>query len=163
MTTKFFECSLPFIIGGRIAITAPTPQDQLAPQTYGSKSRFSLFCAENTQRRVVVPVPRDWKHMVNARAVTRNVCALNPHCSAADWTRNTRARRNRANLSQMLRVTRVRMAAKRFHGLFYGLRNFCCKTAQCCATPCESEMAKTPSIRNTVQHSENVRNSLGLN
>src|SRR6266481_5864462 len=47
-----------------------------------------------------------------------------------------------------------------FHGLFYGLRNFCCKTAQSCATRRESEMPQIPGVGKTVQNSEMLRNSL---
>jgi len=48
-------------------------------------------------------------------------------------------------------------------GLFYGLRNFCCKTAQVCATRREYEMAETPSVSNGAQRSENKRKNSFLN
>jgi len=44
-----------------------------------------------------------------------------------------------------------------FHGRFNGLRNFCCKTAQFCATRRESELAGTPSVSSIAQAGENVR------
>jgi hypothetical protein len=50
-----------------------------------------------------------------------------------------------------------------FHGRFYGLRNFCCKTAQFCATPRESEMAEAPSVSNAAQGCENARKNSFLN
>ena len=53
--------------------------------------------------------------------------------------------------------------AQAFHGCFYGLRNFCRKTAQFCATRRESDTAESPSVGNGAQACENVRNSLGLN
>jgi hypothetical protein len=50
--------------------------------------------------------------------------------------------------------TLARKVAKLFYGLFYGREKFCCKSAQFCATRCESEMAETPSIRSGAQRSE---------
>jgi hypothetical protein len=50
-----------------------------------------------------------------------------------------------------------------FHGLFYGLRNFCCKTVQFFATRRESEMVELPSASNGVQHGENQRKKSFLN
>jgi hypothetical protein len=40
---------------------------------------------------------------------------------------------------------------------FYDLKLFCSKTAQFCATRCESEMAETPSVRNDAQPGENAQ------
>jgi len=54
-------------------------------------------------------------------------------------------------------------SAEFFYGLFYGRENFGCKTAQFCATRCESEMTETPGVGNAVQSSETLRNSSGLN
>jgi hypothetical protein len=42
-------------------------------------------------------------------------------------------------------------------------RNFACKRAQFCATRCKCPNAELLNVSNAVQHSENVRNSLGLN
>jgi hypothetical protein len=53
--------------------------------------------------------------------------------------------------------------ASSFHGRFYGLRIFGCKTTQFCATPREWLMTETPSIRKRLQRCENLSNSLGLN
>jgi hypothetical protein len=53
--------------------------------------------------------------------------------------------------------------AEVFHGLFYGLKIFRCKTAQFCVTPCESEMAETPNVRNGAQAGENTRKKSFLN
>ena len=50
-----------------------------------------------------------------------------------------------------------------FYGLFYGWRKFCCKSVQFCETRRKPHSLGLPMIRNAVQHSENVRNSLGLN
>jgi hypothetical protein len=50
-----------------------------------------------------------------------------------------------------------------FHGLFYGLRNFCCKTAHFCATRRDSEATETPSISNAAQRCENARKRSFLN
>jgi len=47
-----------------------------------------------------------------------------------------------------------------FHGLFYGLRNFRCKTAHFCATRRESETTETPGVSNAAQASKNARNQL---
>ncbi len=41
-------------------------------------------------------------------------------------------------------------SAEFFYGLFYGRENFGCKTAQFCATRCESEMTETPGVGNAV-------------
>jgi hypothetical protein len=51
----------------------------------------------------------------------------------------------------------------RFHGRFYGLRNFCCKTLQFCATRRESETTETPSVSNVAQRCESVRKKPLLN
>jgi hypothetical protein len=51
----------------------------------------------------------------------------------------------------------------RLYGSFYGRPKFCCKRAQFCVTRCKCPNAELPSVSNAVQHSENVRNSLGLN
>jgi hypothetical protein len=50
-----------------------------------------------------------------------------------------------------------------FHGRFYGLRNFCCKTAQFCTTPRESEMAEAPGVSNAAQACENEGKTPFLN
>jgi len=50
-----------------------------------------------------------------------------------------------------------------FHGGFYGLQNFWCKTVQFCATRRESESAGLPSVRNAVQCGENTRKNSFLN
>jgi hypothetical protein len=42
-------------------------------------------------------------------------------------------------------------------------RHFCCKITQFCVTRCKPHSLGLPMIRNAVQHSENVRNSLVLN
>jgi len=60
-------------------------------------------------------------------------------------------------------IPRPRSNEHYFHGRFYGLRNFCCKTAQFCATRRESEMAETPSVSDAAQNSETMCNSLGVN
>jgi hypothetical protein len=52
---------------------------------------------------------------------------------------------------------------KLFTAFSYGLRNFCCKTAQVCATRREYEMAETPSVSNGAQRSENKRKNSLLN
>jgi hypothetical protein len=49
------------------------------------------------------------------------------------------------------------------YGVFYGREKICSKSAQLSATPCKPYSLGLPMIRNAVQHSENVRNSLGLN
>jgi len=54
-------------------------------------------------------------------------------------------------------------SAEFFYGLFYGRENFGCKTAQFCATQRESDMAKTPSLRNGAQTLENERKNSLLN
>jgi hypothetical protein len=56
-----------------------------------------------------------------------------------------------------------RIFAPAFTVFFYGLRNFCCKTMQFCATPRECPTTELPSVRNAAQSSEMIRNSLGLN
>ena len=50
-----------------------------------------------------------------------------------------------------------------FYGQFYGLEIFGCKTAQFYAMRCKLYSLGSPLVRNALQHSENVRNSLGLN
>jgi len=50
-----------------------------------------------------------------------------------------------------------------FRGLFYGLRNFRCKTAHFCATRRESETTETPSVSNAAQASENAHKNSVLN
>jgi hypothetical protein len=50
-----------------------------------------------------------------------------------------------------------------FYGPFYGRAKSCRKTVQFYITPCKRHSLGLPMIRNAVQHSENVRNSLGLN
>jgi hypothetical protein len=72
--------------------------------------------------------------------------------------------------SQRFRLRRVNTARKRsekrtefFTVVFYGLKLFLRKTAQFCATRCESEMAEAPSVRNSAQASENVRKNSFLN
>ena len=47
--------------------------------------------------------------------------------------------------------------------IFYGLRNSNCKTAQFCATRCESEMAEIPGVRDPMQRGENGRKKPFLN
>ena len=62
----------------------------------------------------------------------------------------------------MSSVTRARGGLV-FHGRFYGLRNFCCKTAQLCATPCEPAclwFALKNTLRNILK---NGRKSPSLN
>jgi hypothetical protein len=44
----------------------------------------------------------------------------------------------------------------------YSVKKFYCKSAQFCVTRCKLHSLGLP-IRNAVQHSENVRNSLDLN
>ena len=53
--------------------------------------------------------------------------------------------------------------AELFTVLFYGLKDFCCKITQFCATRRESEIAETPSVDNDVQRSENARKNSLLN
>jgi hypothetical protein len=50
-----------------------------------------------------------------------------------------------------------------FHGHFYGLKIFGCKTTQLCATRCESRMDELRSVSNDVQRSENKRKNSFLN
>jgi hypothetical protein len=50
-----------------------------------------------------------------------------------------------------------------FTVVFYGLTIFSCKTARFYATRCKPNSLGLPMIRNAMQHSENVRNSLVLN
>jgi phosphosulfolactate phosphohydrolase-like enzyme len=50
-----------------------------------------------------------------------------------------------------------------FTVIFYGLRNFCCKTVQLCATQRESEMTETPSVRNAAQAGEKGRKNSFFN
>ena len=50
-----------------------------------------------------------------------------------------------------------------FTVVFYGLKTFCCKTAQFYAMRRESRFTESSSVSNGVQRSENARNSLGLN
>jgi hypothetical protein len=42
-----------------------------------------------------------------------------------------------------------------FTVVFYGLKSFCCKTAQFYETLCQPLTSKTPSMRDGVQHCEN--------
>ena len=58
-------------------------------------------------------------------------------------------------LNHSMRV-RVR-EAKIFMAAFYGLRIFCCKVVQFCATQRESEMVEAPSVRKAAQAGENAR------
>jgi hypothetical protein len=44
-----------------------------------------------------------------------------------------------------------------FTVVFYGVKIFCCKTAQLSVTQRECGMAKTPNVSNCVQHCENRR------
>ena len=62
-----------------------------------------------------------------------------------------------ANLS-----TRARRG-QTFQGPFYGLEIFGCKSEQFYVTRCKPYSLGLPMIRNAVQHSEKVRNSLVLN
>jgi hypothetical protein len=66
-------------------------------------------------------------------------------------------------LGSTLKQAHARGRRRTFHGLFYGLKIFGCKTAQSCVTRCKPHWLGLPMIRNAVQRSENVRNSLGLN
>jgi hypothetical protein len=50
-----------------------------------------------------------------------------------------------------------------FTVVFYGLKIFRGKTAQFYATRCESEIARTPSVRNSAQTAENARKNSVLN
>ena len=52
---------------------------------------------------------------------------------------------------------------RKFHGLFYGRAEFCCKTAQCCVTRCKYRIAEIPSVRNAVRRCENKRKRPFLN
>jgi len=52
---------------------------------------------------------------------------------------------------------------KLFTVVFYGVRNFCCKTTQSCATQRQSKMAEIPSVRNDVQRCENTRKKFFFN
>jgi hypothetical protein len=62
-----------------------------------------------------------------------------------------------------LQVNDSQAQAELFYGLFYGRAKFCCKTVQCTAMLCEYCNAEIPSVRNDMQTSETLRNSLGLN
>jgi hypothetical protein len=53
--------------------------------------------------------------------------------------------------------------AEFFTVVFYGLKTFCCKAAQICATRWESWMTEMPSIGNDVQCSESTRKNSFLN
>jgi hypothetical protein len=57
----------------------------------------------------------------------------------------------------------LREAAELFTVVFYGSTIFCCKTAQFCARQRESDMSKTPSVRNAAQAGENERKKPPLN
>ena len=50
-----------------------------------------------------------------------------------------------------------------FTVVFYGVKIFCCKTAQLSVTQRECGMAKTPNVSNCVQHCENRRKNSLLN
>jgi hypothetical protein len=50
-----------------------------------------------------------------------------------------------------------------FTVVFYGAKDFCCKTAQFCAMRCKPHSLGLPMIRNTVQRSENRRKNSILN
>ena len=58
---------------------------------------------------------------------------------------------------------RASTMAELFTVLFYGRKNFGCKTAQLCAMRRESEMTETPSVRNPLQRGENPRKNSFLN
>jgi hypothetical protein len=50
-----------------------------------------------------------------------------------------------------------------FHGRFYGLRIFGCKTAQFCATPCEPASSLVSSEKHAAQHPEKLCQKSPLN
>jgi hypothetical protein len=50
-----------------------------------------------------------------------------------------------------------------FHGRFYGLAIFCCKPTQFCITRCERCWPETPSFRDDMQRTENMRKNSFLN
>src|ERR1700745_1200600 len=50
-----------------------------------------------------------------------------------------------------------------FHGRFYGLRIFGCKSVQFSATRREYETAESPSVGNAAQHPEKLRKKPSLN
>jgi len=50
-----------------------------------------------------------------------------------------------------------------FTVVFYGLRIFCCKTAQSRVTACEFLTTELPSVRDAVQRSESARRNSFLN
>ena len=68
-----------------------------------------------------------------------------------------------ASIVFLVETTTHARAGFAFHGLFYGLRNFRCKTAHFCATRRESETTETPSVSNAAQASENARKNSVLN
>jgi hypothetical protein len=53
--------------------------------------------------------------------------------------------------------------ARSFTVVFYGVKILRRKTAQFCATHRKSEIAETPSVRNKLQRSENLRKNSLLN
>jgi hypothetical protein len=50
-----------------------------------------------------------------------------------------------------------------FTVVFYGLKSFCCKSAQFCVMPCECLSTETPSICDDAQSGENTRKISFLN
>jgi len=65
--------------------------------------------------------------------------------------------------SHRLRPFHAREGILVFRGRFHGPKNFCCKTAQFCATRRESEMAEIPNVSNAAQRNENPRKHAFLN
>jgi hypothetical protein len=68
-----------------------------------------------------------------------------------------------ASIVFLVETTTHARAGFAFHGLFYGLRNFRCKTAHFCATRRESETTETPGVSNAAQASKNARKNSVLN
>src|SRR5215471_4576900 len=82
------------------------------------------------------------------------------------WRQRFWRRFRRSRLSVPERVTRTRAREDRvlaFTVIFYGLKDFCCKTAQFCATQRESDFPETPSVSNGAQTGENARKNSLLN
>jgi hypothetical protein len=72
------------------------------------------------------------------------------HACVSARERGARTENNRASLNF-------------FTVVFYGRRNFCCKTTQFYVTPCECLTAELPSVRHALQSGATMCNSLGLN
>ena len=78
--------------------------------------------------------------------VANRVIAIGHQSVIGTWRVKADSRRAEADSNNS---TRMREGLA-FHGLFYGLRNFCCKTAQSYATPCEPAYLSS-ALKNTLR------------